>query len=112
MRRLSALYIWTGGYDKTREILPALLKDVIEEVLSGKGYMNYKSLLQEYFNQQGVYDIRYVVYKEEGPQHDKVFHVKLYQGKKEISTGAGKSKKQAEQQAAQAAVDILNIKFE
>ena len=46
---IGALYL-DGGYDKAKAAALALLQDVIGEVLSGKGYMNYKSLLQEHFN--------------------------------------------------------------
>lgn len=105
---IGAIYL-DSGYENAKAVSLRLLYEVIEEALAGKGFTNYKSALQEYFNKNGIYDIRYVIFKEEGPQHAKVFHIKLYQGKKEISKGMGKSKKQAEQDAARAAIDILNI---
>jgi ribonuclease-3 len=106
---LSGAVYLDGGYENAKTFVLWLLSDVIEEALSGRGFMNYKSLLQEYFNKNGKFDIRYVVTKEEGPQHDKVFYIKLCKGKKEISSGQGKSKKQAEQDAAKNAIEFLNI---
>jgi ribonuclease-3 len=106
---IGAIYL-DGGYEPAKAVSLKLLQTVIEEALAGKGFTNYKSALQEHFNKNGVYDIKYTIYKEEGPQHDKIFHVRLCQGKTEISTGKGKSKKQAEQDAARIAIDILNIK--
>lgn len=107
---LGAAYL-DGGYELVKSITLKLLGDVIEEALAGKGFTNYKSILQEYFNKSGALDIKYVIYKEEGPQHDKIFHVKLYKGKKALSTGQGKSKKQAEQDAAKAAMEILGLEI-
>lgn len=105
---LGAAYL-DGGYELVKNIALKLLGNVIGEALAGKGFTNYKSILQEHFNKNGVLDIKYVIYKEEGPQHDKIFHVKLYKGKNELSTGQGKSKKQAEQDAAREAMEILGF---
>ena len=45
--------------------------------------------------------------KEEGPEHDKTFTVELFFNDKKIGDGVGKSKKQAEQHAAQNALENL-----
>ncbi len=107
---IGAIYI-DGGYNCAKTTVLCFLEEIISEALTGKGYINYKSTLQEHLNKKGVYDIRYIISEEEGPDHDKVFHIKLYEGKKEISAGKGRSKKQAEQDAAKNAVEILNIKI-
>jgi len=107
---IGAVYL-DGGYGKAREFALSLLDEVIVEALSGKGFLNYKSALQEYYSKNGTMDLRYVVCREEGPQHDKVFHIKLYKGKQEIAAGSGKSKKQAEQDAAKKALEALHIQF-
>jgi ribonuclease-3 len=76
-------------------------------VLSGGGIKDYKTRLQEHFHKRGITDIKYTVYKEEGPPHDKLFYVKLYVNGVELSEGKGGSKKNAEQRAAKQA--LLNI---
>jgi len=43
----------------------------------------------------------------EGPDHDRTFRVAVYLGKKMLGQGAGKSKKEAEQSAACAALETL-----
>lgn len=68
---------------------------------------DYKSLLQETVQAQGGKKILYETYKTEGPPHDSIFHVRLTVGGKPAGSGQGKSKKEAEQQAAKKALDDL-----
>ena len=50
---------------------------------------------------------RYVIISETGPDHDKRFETNLMIGEKVIASGVGRSKKEAEQQAARIALDKL-----
>lgn len=68
-----------------------------------------KTTLKECLSKQGEDNIEYITYKETGPDHDKTFYVRLNIDEKEISSGIGKSKKDAQQNAAQNALNILNI---
>ena len=52
----------------------------------------------------GVDSIEYSVTKDKGPDHDKTFWVQVSVDGKVLATGSGKSKKQAEQQAARKAL--------
>ena len=54
---------------------------------------------------KGNVHIEYRTIKEEGPDHDKVFTVELLVNNKRVSIGIGSSKKQAEMQAAQKALE-------
>jgi ribonuclease-3 len=99
---IGAVYV-DGGFDKAKAVVLRLLEDSIDTVLSGGGFRDFKTRLQEYYHKQGTSDIRYTVYKEEGPPHDKVFYVKLIVGGQEIAQGKGRSKKNAEQKAAKQA---------
>jgi ribonuclease-3 len=73
---------------------------------------DYKSLLQETVQAGGGETICYETYRREGPPHDAVFYVRLYIGNKQAGEGQGKSKKEAEQQAAQKAlVKMYKLKF-
>jgi ribonuclease III len=64
---------------------------------------DYKSLLQEIIQQNRKAKIRYETSGSEGPDHDKTFHIDLYIDDRLSASGSGKSKKEAEQTAAQIA---------
>ena len=104
---IGAVYV-DGGFDAAKGVVLRLMENSFDAVLSGSGVSDYKTRLQEYYHKKGISDIRYVVYREEGPPHDKVFYVKLFVAGEEISQGKGRSKKAAEQKAARQA--CLNVK--
>lgn len=105
---IGAAYI-DGGFDNAKAVVQKLMKTGIETVLSGGGLKDYKTKLQEHYHKQGISDIKYTVYKEEGPPHDRVFYVKLYISGEETAQGKGSSKKNAEQRAAKQA--LLSLGF-
>lgn len=65
---------------------------------------NFKSQLLEYAQAKRLENPIYTVIKEEGPHHSKIFTVKVTVGDEEYGTGSGKSKKNAEQNAAEDAL--------
>ncbi len=69
--------------------------------------MDYKSCLQEKVRANSNADIVYDTYLTEGPPHNSIFYVRLSIGGGTVSQGKGKSKKQAEQEAAKNALAIL-----
>ncbi len=90
-----------AGYDKAYKFI----EDVFRERLSHLDLTNYYSSdykthfqekCQELFKQTPTYK----VVKDRGPDHDKTFFVKVYVGNQVMGQGEGKSKKQAEQEAA------------
>ncbi len=104
---IGAVYV-DGGFDAAHGVVMRLMEGSFDNVLSGGGVRDYKTQLQEHYHKKGISDIRYTVFKEEGPPHDKVFYVKLYIAGEEISQGKGRSKKTAEQKAARQA--CMNVK--
>jgi ribonuclease-3 len=70
---------------------------------------NFKSILLEYTQSRGLGVPRYIVVREEGPDHERVFTVEVFVGDNRMGAGQGRSKKEAEQQAAAAAVEKMNI---
>src|SRR5437763_1819390 len=66
----------------------------------------FKSSLQELLAQRGA-EVRYAVTGEEGPPHDRTYTVAVTADGRELGCGRGKSKKQAEQEAARVAVEGL-----
>ncbi len=100
---IGAVYV-DGGFEKAKWLVNTLLEKSFETVLSGGGFRDFKTRLQEHYHKQGISDIRYIVYKEEGPPHDRVFYVKLVVSGAEVAQGQGRSKKFAEQKAAKVAL--------
>lgn len=68
---------------------------------------NFKSQLLEYAQAQKLDNPTYQVIKEEGPQHNRTFTIKVLIGEMEYGIGKGKNKKSAEQKAAQKALSII-----
>ncbi|MCI7145838.1 MAG: ribonuclease III [Clostridiales bacterium] len=101
---IGAVYI-DGGFEEAKRVVLHIFRGLIEDAKSGKFIVrDYKTALQEVLQQQGITDIKYIPQGEEGPDHNKTFTVRLEVEGRKMSEGRGKSKKQAEQQAAEAAL--------
>lgn len=97
---IAAIYL-DGGYKRAEKFVLDNLTAYIKLAVKEKIIRDYKSFLQEYYQGKSqAYKIRYVVTKEEGPDHEKVFHVNVLVNKKVVGKGSGKNKKEAEQNAA------------
>lgn len=72
---------------------------------------NFKSQLLEYAQANRLDNPTYIVVKEEGPQHDRLFTIKVLIGEAEYGTGQGKNKKSAEQNAAHSALQKIPKSF-
>ena len=102
---IAAIYI-DGGYRKAEEFVLSNLTKYMDLAVKGKIVPDCKSYLQEYYQSKSQScKIRYVVVKEEGPDHEKLFHVNVLVNKVVVGKGVGKSKKLAEQDAAKNALD-------
>lgn len=101
---IAAIYI-DGGYKEAEKFVLANLSKYIQLAVNGKIILDYKSYLQEYYQSKcQSCKIRYIVTKEEGPDHEKMFHVNVTVNKATVGSGSGKSKKLAEQDAAKNAL--------
>lgn len=101
---IAAIYI-DGGYREAEKFVLSNLTKHIQRAVKGKIITDYKSYLQEYYQGKSQNcKIRYSVIKEEGPDHEKMFHVNVLVNKAVVGSGAGKSKKLAEQDAARIAL--------
>ncbi|KPU43942.1 ribonuclease 3 [Oxobacter pfennigii] len=103
---IAAIYI-DGGYDKVRKFIISNFSDILNLSSVGEVIKDYKSRLQEFVQKDPGAVLRYETEKEEGPAHNRFFYVKLSLNDKFISRGTGKSKKEAEQEAAKFAIEVL-----
>jgi ribonuclease-3 len=93
------------GFDATSAATVAAFTGQIE--LATETLLDFKSALQERLARDGA-RVRYEVTSETGPPHDRVFEVAASANGETIGTGAGRSKKAAEQAAAEEALDRLS----
>lgn len=77
------------------------------KAIEGKLFADYKTQVQEALQARGQKTvISYHLDKEEGPDHDKTFFVHLICNGKTLGSGSGKSKKEAEQNAARETLEV------
>ena len=94
-----------GGMDAARNFINTfVLTDVPVQKLRNA---DYKTALQELVQQKKNQVLSYVLVGESGPDHDKQFQVEVKLNGRVVGTGVGKSKKRAEQMAAQTAIEAL-----
>ncbi len=107
---IAAVYL-DAGMTRTKKFLEKIFGKEIDDVVyskeSGLYEMDVKSILQEILHKRGEPLPEYVVVKEEGPAHEKQFSVVLRIRGERVSEGMGRSKKEAEKDAAKKALDIM-----
>ena len=97
---IAALYL-DGGMEVAKSfILPFITEGKHAEA-------DYKTRLQEIVQQNPEEKLEYVLTGESGPDHSKVFIVEVHLHSNVIGTGRGRSKKEAEQQAAREALALM-----
>lgn len=70
---------------------------------------DYKTELQEVIQRNPEEKVKYVLVSEDGPDHDKSFTVEVHLNSNVIGRGVGRSKKQAEQNAAKEALALMGL---
>lgn len=104
---VGAIYL-DGGYQAARDALEAWLAQVLVEVEDESSYEDAKSALQERLQAVGKGPGTYRVVWSSGPDHDRVFEVEFEDGGAALGRGRGHSKKEAEKDAARAALEVLS----
>ncbi|PKL06392.1 MAG: ribonuclease III [Spirochaetae bacterium HGW-Spirochaetae-9] len=88
------------GYDAAQLFVSRLVEPVIEEAVAGKS-KDYKTVIQEYAQKHYKELPLYTLDRAEGPEHDRIFWVSCKLGRKSYGPFSGKTKKEAEQMAAE-----------
>ena len=102
---IGAVYI-DAGPQATHDVVSALMGKRIVDAVGGLDRLDAKTRLQELASKLEAH-IHYKV-EDEGPDHEKMFFATVFVGDRELGYGEGKSKKAAEQIAAEIACDVLN----
>ncbi len=92
------------GYRKTFAAVVEAFQPEIERALAHPA--DFKSMLQERLARRGTI-VAYEIVAEEGPPHQRTFEVMAIVDGEEVARGSGRSKKDAEQAAAEAALEAL-----
>jgi len=102
---LAAIYLDSGMEQVKTFLLPRLIRML--ETVSKKGTEDYKSMLQRIVQQTPEEKLYYSEKGEEGPPHDRIFHFEVYLNSNLLGAGKGRTKREAEQQAAKHALILL-----
>lgn len=103
---IGALFL-DGGIGESKRFIDTY---VLTNVESMQMFSDSKSILQEIAQGQNLGAVRYEICGESGPEHDKIFDVRVFVGDKNLGEGSGKTKKAAEQKAAYEALLVLKKK--
>lgn len=103
---LGAIFL-DSGVEATRTVLSTFLFTRAPEIVEKKSYVDYKSLFQEIVQQDSRVSPIYQVIKSEGPDHAKTFWVAASVSGVTMGEGTGKSKQEAEQAAAENALEKM-----
>lgn len=102
---IAAIYL-DGGMENARKfVLSFVVKDIKNH--KTKRFNDYKTRLQEIVQKNPEEKISYVLTGESGPDHDKHFTVEVHLNSNIVGKGGGRSKKEAEQQAAREALELM-----
>ena len=99
---IGALYL-DGGFAAASRFVRRLFEPEISAVLENRHQRDFKTLLQELVQKRYKTYPRYNLVQKSGPDHDRTFHVRVVIDRREYGEGAGKNKKEAEQNAAERA---------
>lgn len=98
-----------GGFEAARDFILRTVSDHIDACSVAGHREDFKSLLQQHAQRWLSATPRYEVLDEQGPDHSKCFEICVMVGQRRFPSAWGKSKKEAEQEAARRALDALQV---
>lgn len=96
---IGAIYV-DIGYEAAKKFIDKHIICELPDILKNESYIDAKSKFQEIAQDRDGITPHYEVLDESGPDHNKIFNVGVYLGKKELGRGQGPSKQSAQQAAA------------
>ena len=107
---VAAVYL-DGGIEGAERFIERWFRPQLDAVQAG-GLIpglpaDHKSALQEWVQSHGMGLPQYRLVGEKGPAHRRVFEIEVWVGQRALSQGEGRTKKEAEQQAAERALPVV-----
>jgi ribonuclease-3 len=104
---IGAVYI-DKGYDSAANFISSNLMEIldIDEIIKNKTWLDSKSRFQEKAQEMTGQTPSYKTMKEAGPDHSKMFTLAVFIGDVQVALGQGLSKQEAEQKAAEKALEV------
>jgi len=106
---IGAIYL-DQGWEAAKDYVTRQLMPLFMQAEKGAILKDYKTILQEVVYQEAQQTVSYELVGTSGPDHDKTFTFNVRVTGKVMGTGTGRSKKEAEQKAAQQALEKLALK--
>jgi len=100
---IAAIYL-DSGLEEAEKFIIQNLAESIENTSKNVGMKDYKTVLQEKLQENGQVTIEYIIIKEQGPDHNKMFTAEVKCNGKMLAQGKGTTKKLAEMEAAKRAL--------
>ncbi|HBJ74618.1 MAG TPA: ribonuclease III [Syntrophaceae bacterium] len=104
---IAAIYL-DSSFSKTKTLIRRLMKPLMNDQALAAQSFDYKTALQELCQKKYKSAPLYTLLAESGPDHDKIFEIEVAAGDSVREIGRGKSKKDAQKQAAQKAWESLH----
>lgn len=101
---IGAIYI-DSGLDSAKKFIYTHMAQIIDDAVKGTLFLDYKTQLQEFVQRDSDCRITYEIIHEKGPDHNKCFVSQVKINNMVMGVGEGKSKKEAEQNAAMTALE-------
>ena len=104
---IGAIYL-DQGYDGAANFISEHILNIIDidQIVENKSWLDAKSRFQEMAQEKVNVTPSYRTLKETGPDHDKQFTLGVFLGDVHVASGTGPSKQEAEQKAAEKALEI------
>jgi ribonuclease-3 len=102
---IGAIYL-DSGYDAAKDFITKNILSHMDEVLEKKLYLDPKSYFQEKAQEYTNTTPHYKLVSESGPDHDRTFTVGVYLNDEAVAQGSGRSKQDAQREAAKKALEV------
>lgn len=102
----AAIYLDSGSLEEAKRFVLHYIEPAAQSA-GERPFKDHKTMLQEIIQQNPGERLEYVLTGEHGPDHDKHFTVEVHLNSNVIGKGGGRSKKEAEQQAAREALELM-----
>jgi ribonuclease-3 len=102
---IAAIFLDSGFPDAEKFVL----QFITENKNTSLRLDDYKTILQEVIQRNPEEKLIYVVASEDGPAHDRIYNIEVRLNSNTIGHGSARTKKEAEQQAAKEALELMGF---